>query len=147
MSTWKLGDELFVADKKDGIARKCKVKAIDEDNQRIEVHFVGFNKRFDDWIDFSSDRIVEEEEDKFYDSVLEPDDDEVRAALGELASIDVVIAKIIPLYSSDYKLTVKKMNVISLQTIEFCAQAFEKNLRTVDDKKITKLNLIKLIIK
>ena len=77
MSTWKLGDELFVTDKKDGIARKCKVKAIDEDNQRIQVHFVRFNKRFEEWIDFTSDRIVEEEEDKFFDS----DDDEVRAAL------------------------------------------------------------------
>ena len=146
MSAWNLGDELFVVDKKDGTARKCKVKAIDEDNQRIEVHFLRFNKRFDEWIDLPSDRIVEEEEDKFYDSVLHSDDDEVRAALGELASIDEVTAKIMPLYSSDYKLTVKKMNVIPLQTIEYCAQAFEINLRTVDDKKITKLNLIKLII-
>ena len=149
MSTWNLKDELFVADKKDAKARKCKVKAIDEDNQRIEVHFVGFNRRFDEWIDFNSDRIVddpEEEEDEFHDSSIISDND-IKAALGELASIDVVIPKILPLYSSDYKQTVKKMNInIPLQTIEYCAEAFEINLRTVDDKKITKLNLIKLIV-
>ena len=109
MSTWNLKDELFVADKKDAKARKCKVKAIDEDNQRIEVHFVGFNRHFDEWIDFNSDRIVddpEEEEDEFHDSSIISDND-IKAALGELASIDVVIPKILPLYSSDYKQTVK----------------------------------------
>ena len=149
MSTWKLKDELFVSDKKDGIARKCKVISVNEDNQRIEVHFVKFNKRFDEWIDFTSDRIVEdpdEEEHEFHESVLNPDDEEYKAALGKLASIDDVTAKIIPLYSPDYKLTVKKMNAFPLRTIEYGAQAFEINLRTVDDKKITKINLIKLII-
>ena len=144
MSAWKQGDTVFVVDKSDGRTRKCNVKTIDEDNQRIEVHFVRSNKRFDEWIDFTSDRIVadDDEEDKFYDPV----DDEVRAALGELASIDEVTAKIIPLYSSDYKQTVKKMNVIPVQTIHYCAQAFKINLKTVDDKKINKLDLIKLII-
>ena len=104
---------------------------------------MGYNKRYDEWINFTSEWIVEneEEEDEFYDPV-----DEVRAALGELSSIDDVTAKVVPLYSSDYNQTVKKMNVLSVQMIQFCAESLKISIKTADDKRITKPDLIKLII-
>ena len=142
MTALKLGETLFVVDKIDGKTRKCKVKAVDDNNQLIQIHFVGFNSRYDEWIEITSDRIVENDDG---DELYEPDD-EIKVALGELAAIDEVTAKIIPCFSHDIEMTTRKLNVLPVSTIHECAESMNISTRSVDDKKLNKLQIIKLII-
>ena len=112
MTALKQGESLVVVDNTDNKKRRCKVKAVDEDNQLIQIHYVGFNSRYDEWIDFTSDRIVEAEDDDDFDL-----DEDTKAALGQLAAIDEVTAKIIPCFSTDLDLTTKRINAFPVTTI------------------------------
>ena len=84
---WNKDDTLIVVDLADNKNRKCKVKEIDNDNSLLLIHFEGYNARYDEWIAFNSDRIVSDIEENTDKS--EPDDD-IKAALEELAMIDEV---------------------------------------------------------
>ena len=122
MNTWKVGDILVVVDSADNQKRKCKIKAIDNDNKRIQIHYIKFNDRYDEWIDFTSDRITGDEVNG--EDVLQLDD-EVKAALGELTGIDEVTAKVIPCYCPDQNLASneKKLNAFPVATIQMCAES------------------------
>ena len=50
----EVGDNIYVLE--DGKPYKCKVVGKRDDG--IEVHFIRFKKRYDEWINLDSDRIV-----------------------------------------------------------------------------------------
>ena len=50
----EVGDNIYVLE--DGKPYKCKVVGKRDDS--IEVHFIRFKKRYDEWINLDSDRIV-----------------------------------------------------------------------------------------
>ena len=139
VAAWKLGDQLFVVD--NGQKYKCKVRAINDDEQKIQVHYVRFNNRFDEWIESTSDRIVYDG-----DEVSDEPDEETRVALGELAAIDEVTAKIVPSFSPGLNLedNAKKLYKLPLSTIEELAKSF--SIIKTTDEKIKKATLVKLII-
>ena len=141
MTALKQGESLVVVDNTDNKKRRCKVKAVDEDNQLIQIHYVGFNSRYDEWIDFTSDRIVEADDDDDFDL-----DEDTKAALGQLAAIDEVTAKIIPCFSTDLDLTTKRINAFPVATIHICAESMKINIKTMDDRNLNKAEIIRLII-
>ena len=141
MTALKQGESIIVLDNTDNKKRRCKVKAVDEDNQLLQIHYVGFNSRYDEWIDFTSDRIVESEDDDDFDL-----DEDTKAALGQLAAIDDVTAKIIPCFSTDLDLTTKKINAFPVATIHMCAESMKINIKTMDDRNLNKAEIIRLII-
>ena len=55
----EVGDNIYVLE--DGKPYKCKV--VGKRNDSIEVHFIRFKKRYDEWINLDSDRIVRSADD------------------------------------------------------------------------------------
>ena len=51
----KVGDKLHVRDKKDSQFYRCTVVSID--NEKIKIHFIGWNKKHDEWFRLDSCRI------------------------------------------------------------------------------------------
>ena len=138
-AAWKVGDKLFVVE--NGQKYKCKISAINDDEQKIQVHYVRFNNRYDEWIESTSDRIVCDG-----DEIGVELDEETRAALGELVAIDEVTAKIVPSFSPDLNLAdnERKLYKFPLSLIQECAKSF--NIIKTTDEKIKKATLIKSII-
>ena len=52
---------VFVKDLRDGKFYKCKV--VDMKDKKCKVHFVGWRKTFDEWLDVNSDRVKEDDTD------------------------------------------------------------------------------------
>ena len=45
-------------DSVDNLPRECKILQIDKNQQTFQFHYMGFNSKYDECIDFNSDRIV-----------------------------------------------------------------------------------------
>ena len=90
MTSYVVNQQLKVVDASDNKARLCKVAAVDKEKQMIRVHYVNWNNRHDEWIDFCSERIVEsdqisdnESEEHFHEA-CNPEDRQKKEIIGRL---------------------------------------------------------------
>ena len=52
------GETLCVMEKDKQYA--VRIIGVDVEKQKFKIHFIGFNRRFDEWMDFDSDRVVQD---------------------------------------------------------------------------------------
>ena len=53
-----IGDVIFVVDTVDRKQRRCKVADVDNEDEKILIHYINWSDRYDEWLQIGSDRIV-----------------------------------------------------------------------------------------
>ena len=138
-----VGQTIHVVDRIDTKKKICKVVDIDNDQQKIKIHYVKWNSSYDEWLEMSSSRIVSE------DDVTDCVDTEMKVALSELSGIDPTVDKIMNHYvpsRSDAQNEQCLYNNFPVSTINLCADSLA--IATDDDygKKLKKRTVINLIL-
>ena len=57
MAEFEVNQQLFVRDAVDNTLKECKIVEKDELAKKVMVHFLNWNKRYDEWLPFDSPRI------------------------------------------------------------------------------------------
>ena len=57
---YEVGQKITVIDSVDKTSREGKIVEVDSEKQMFQFHYKGFSNRYDEWINFDSDRIVED---------------------------------------------------------------------------------------
>ena len=60
MAVYTINQTLQVVYLKDGKPYPCNVGKVDEENAKIEVHFINWNEKYNEWIEFGSIRNVDQ---------------------------------------------------------------------------------------
>ena len=115
------------------------VETNDEMN-KIKVHYMGFNKCDEEWIENNSDRIITD--------AINGVSDDVRIALGNIYRINEDTQNIISQYdpSANLAQNEKKLNTIKVDALRAGAEAL--SIKTVDNNNVRLLKgpLVKLIL-
>ena len=102
-----LDQDVVVLDNKDGKKYPAKIVNVDSEKEEVKIHYVDWHTRFDEVLPFNSNRISLPSAMAAQDR-SEVVDDDIKAALGKLAGIDEVTAKVVPNFSPCQSLPVNK---------------------------------------
>ena len=153
-ASYSVDQILSVLDKADGKKRQCKVVEVDLDKKRILIHYMRWNRKYDEYLEFDSEYIVksgsDESSDEFVETFDEPPDSEMKESFGRLlSSLDEEAKKVIAIYDirCTYNQNEKSFNKSSVSLLEHSAEAIL--IKTKDDrgkKLYKKTSLVRKII-
>ena len=139
-ASYSVDQILSVLDKADGKKRQCKVVEVDLDKKRILIHYMRWNRKYDEYLEFDSEYIVksgsDESSDEFVETFDEPPDSEMKESFGRLlSSLDEEAKKVIAIY--DIRCTYnnqneKSFNKCPVSLLEHSAEAIL--IKTKDDR-------------
>ena len=156
---WKMEDYsidqiIYVIDKIDNQRRKCKIVEIDNDRQKILIHFVQWSKNHDEWLDYNSDRIVsllddDSSENESFSEANSDEDLQMREVIGKLLNLsDQSCKNIISTYEIGKKshFNEKNLSKFNVPMLKRCAETLKIKTESDSGKKFIKTDLIKKIV-
>ena len=153
MENFSIDQFIHVVDIADGQHRKCRVTEKDDATENIKVHYVGWNEKYDEWLNMDSKRIVSAEdtlEDSSQHVVENPIERKRKEVIGYLIGLgDDSTKAVVSTYdikgdSSSNEKTILKLNVPILKK---CAETLKLKTLGINGKNLTKSLIAELIVR
>ena len=150
---YAIGQMIQVIDKADNKRKSCKVVDIDDNLQKIKIHYVKWSKTYDEWLELSSNRIVSEDDDdiseqSFYDFDT-ADNLPMKEVIGKLLDLgDQSYKTVISAYEIGKHINVneKNLNRFTVLILKRCAEILRIRCENDSGKKFNKADLVKRIV-
>ena len=135
--------------------RITREKAVDIDNnqQKIKIHYVKWSKNYDEWLEMSSDRIVSEDDDNVseesFSEACNSENIEMKEVIGKLLNVgDQSYKTVISAYEigKNVNANEKNLNRFSVPIIKGCAEILRIKCENNSGKKFNKADLIRKIV-
>ena len=131
--SFSIGQCFSVIDEADGHVRKCKVVAINQDEAKVQIHYINWSSSLDEWLDFDSGRI------RIDIPGSNPTNSGRREVMGALfLDADEISEQVLSSYpidsSSDDK--EKSLSKFSVSHLENCAKLLKIALKDSTGKKL-----------
>ena len=151
----EINSKIYVIDQSDNKPYECKIVGADVSNQKVKIHFVGWNDSHDEWLPMSSDRIID---DPSNSSLIagstsipqrSPHDIKCQEILGKLLrNSDEVQKKVISgfMYDDNFMKNEKAFTKFQVPMLESTGEYLQIPLEDGNGKKLIKKVLIEKII-
>ena len=155
MAEFEVNQLLFVRDAVDNTLKECKIVEKDELAKKVIVHFLNWNKRYDEWLPFDSPRInptdILDSDSKIISPVEEsPREVQCKVVIGKLLNLSDTSGKLVfSAYdiSKDSDTNEKSLTKFNVSALKQCADTLKLSNEDTSGKKLLKAALVRSIVK